>query len=193
MYGLNERLVSARAVASSIGIAVSERWDDKRHAGRTSSNFQQRGQMVPYCQNVWSGFCNVGQIVGVDEEIVRDTFSPVIDGQKKMALRLYHCADAIAPNSAAFVDDGKRFQHVGTLEVAMPKGQDDPDHGLNRTVSVSFLFGGTEIQVRAVDQTSGTQVAAAISFLDRNLEGIPGFAIDRPEEQDEDLGLSLFE
>ena len=113
----------------------------------------------PKCRNVFIPYVNIGE--EVDTGLVK-TFSirPHHPSQTTMLTEIYAIDHRVSPNVPEYVDK-PGFQKVGQFSVTMP----DTSKGLDRLVKFEVKFGGTEIQVRAIDQQSGNEAETAIDFL----------------------------
>jgi hypothetical protein len=159
MYGLRPSVVQARYVKKTYGVAVSCEWNPKKHSDRKKSFRPNEGKLVAFCDGIFSPFCLAGDQLAVDH-VVTQVYTPGEDHQEEMVLKVFE-TDGRAPT---FVDaPGARL--AGTMTLPMPQMTGN----LTRRVQVTMRFGTTEIEISAIDMTSGRDCGARLSCLDPSL------------------------
>ena len=102
-----------------------------------------------------------GDSVDVGHKVKRRK-KPVYEGQQWMDVDIF-CSDNPNVAEVEYVD-APHFQRLGGIRVNMPNAV-NTENELNREVEINFLFGGTEIEVRAKDVTSGSTAKTVIDFI----------------------------
>jgi hypothetical protein len=137
----------------------SER-DDSGVPARHVEFYRRKGRMEKFVTDVFKPFCLAGETIPVDHE-VSSNFGPVKDWQQDVDFELY----ASTKTDVKYTDDPSA-QRIGVIKVKLPtRNRFDelvPNCGLDRSVDVTFKFGGTEIVVEAKELTTGQVVYTKI-------------------------------
>jgi len=156
MFGLNTKAVAVRRSPRTIGYTVAQPWTTPHEeAKQTKVLYTRKGVPVPYCATMFWSFVTIGQEVPAGWSVKKEV-SPIEDGQATMHLQLVSSTSATPVYTT---EDTCRA--IGKLLCPMPILTGD----LNRRVFVTIVFGGTEITVTLLDETSGSTREARIDFL----------------------------
>lgn len=107
-----------------------------------------------YACGRFNAFVKAGDVVEPDSR-VSHVFLPVAKDQTEVILDFY----ATRKREVRYVDE-PGVERIGSLRIEMP----DLSGGVDREVKVTMNFGKTEIEVRAVDRTSGRKCRTTLSF-----------------------------
>lgn len=96
----------------------------------------------------------------VEEGFLKEMFIPVEENQREVNIALY-------TSTARFVEvpDDPKVSQIGSLTVQCPKLEKATR---NRRIKVVFIFGKTELQVRAIDTATNEQVTSSFSFSSKD-------------------------
>jgi len=152
-YGLDPGVICERVMPETIGMQVSDPWNDSLHAGRTkvTNEFGMR-----FCSDCFDPFVAAGEKIMANQQIER-SYIPAWNNQTKMRLSVYG-----SPNPAVTFVTDKGTKIIGYLDV------DIPDVGapmFTRYVDASMKFGGTTILVTATYRRTGKSVNAKFAFM----------------------------
>ncbi|XP_060556291.1 heat shock 70 kDa protein 12B-like [Ruditapes philippinarum] len=104
----------------------------------------------------FSKLLQIGQVVKTGETQVNRTFFTHSKDQKSLIFELY----ASEREDPVYIGDDKCFR-IGQLEMIF----DGDSNTSEREVSLSMLFGGTEIIVEVEDKCTGTKKITSVDFL----------------------------
>lgn len=108
------------------------------------------------CFDIFAIHVRVGQTVKIGDEQQERTFTPVTDDQTSIATHIYASEEQ---NPDLVTEPGS--QHIGSLTIPIP----DTSLGRNREFGTTFLFGGTEVQVKVTDKASKKVYTTRVDFL----------------------------
>ena len=153
IFGHDPTLVHIRRSALTYGVGCLNRFDPGKHP--PEKKVIKDG--VEWCTGVFDGFVFVDQAVSLGHVITR-SYSPAQAGQRSTVITLF----ASEKETVYYVSDPGCYK-VGELRLDMP----DTTGGKRRELTMSMVFGDTEITVEALDMTSGQTARAAIDFLNK--------------------------
>jgi len=156
MFGLKPTIIQSRIVKNTYGIAMSCRWNVRKHLNRTKVWFKQNGILIAYCSEVFNVFARKGERVEF-EQTVCHVFKPVTDDQVSMSLSIY---EAKIDQPSYVTDPGCACLAQVILQMPDLRGN------LDRSVLVTMRFGDTHIELYAFDQTSGKDIRSFVKYLD---------------------------
>jgi hypothetical protein len=151
LYGHNPSSINARVIKYTYGINVAAKFDHHKHPTEKLRIYDGEEN----CIQVFSLLASIGQMVNYGE-VISSSGTPVEADQTSALLDFY----AASEPSPEYVTEPCCMK-IGELSVSMP----DTTGGRSRRVDYKLKFGGTEIEVEAVDQTSGGRAEATIDFL----------------------------
>ncbi|XP_021367114.1 heat shock 70 kDa protein 12B-like [Mizuhopecten yessoensis] len=108
------------------------------------------------CSFAFDRFVKKGNAVKFHEHAQARRYVPVTASQTSIVFSIY----ASNNEKPVYVTDAN-CQKIGEIKVDMP----DTTRGLKRVVCVSMCFGGSEIDIKAVDEDTGQVVRASCDFL----------------------------
>ncbi len=142
MFGLNPFSITSRIAKKTYGISTLGIFDEKKHP----SNKKVMIDGEAFCENIFDAFVLKDESVSVNQEIVK-TYCPVRGAQTIMKIILYY-TDKREVN---YIDE-EGVEKFGELIVNIgEKNQGIED----KLVTVSFLFGNTQIYVIAKNKNTG--------------------------------------
>ncbi|KAH3893758.1 heat shock 70 kDa protein 12B-like isoform X2 [Dreissena polymorpha] len=144
LFGHNEAIVTSRIMPRTYGVACTMEYDKKRH--NKDLTFRDGGKV--WANTVFRKHVTIGQSVKCGEWIVDKDYYPA-DANQTIATIYMFSSDKTDPNHTT--DEGCMF--IGQFDVDFPPC--DEEKKVNRAVSVSMRFGGTEIEVKATNTTTG--------------------------------------
>ena len=153
MFGHDPTLVYIRRSALTYGVGCLNRFVEGKHP--PEKKVIKDG--VEWCTGVFDGFVFSDQAVSLGHMVTR-SYSPAQAGQRSTVITLF----ASEKETVYYVSDPGCYK-VGELRLEMP----DTTGGTRRELTMSMVFGDTEITVEAVDMTSGQTARAAIDFLNK--------------------------
>lgn len=177
-FGLNPHLISQRISKMSFGIECTQAWDDKL-IGRSKESRILGGKEQFYCSKTFSQFCQVGELISVDQAVTRK-FQPSADRQESVILRIL----ATPKKNVKFSDDDS-VTVIGAVTLLIPiqkrpstldakhapsGGKKTDEFGLDRDIVVSMKFGCTEINITAYEALSGNSIECVVDCLDFDLD-----------------------
>ena len=153
LYGHDPTLVHIRRSALTYGVGCLNKFDPERdpHEKKVVKDG------VEWCTGVFDGFVFCDQAVSLGHVVTR-TYSPAQAGQRSTVITLF----ASEKETVYYVSDPGCWR-VAELRLDMP----DTTGGKQRKLSMSMIFGDTEISVEAMDMTSGQTAHAHIDFLNK--------------------------
>ncbi|XP_066285856.1 heat shock 70 kDa protein 12A-like [Branchiostoma lanceolatum] len=150
-FGHTPNLISERISPRTYGIECASDYDSNLHmGGKRVSNV---------CMNAFHKFVEAGEPVLVGTGKLH-TFHPLRPDQTKAKIHVYGTHD-----KDVHVTSAPGVQKLGVTMLDMP----DTTGGTNRQIEVTFLFGDTEIEVKAVDVTTRSKANVEINFLNDDI------------------------
>lgn len=155
VFGHNPKAITERMCKYTYGIRNSHIYDRERCEHRVGQRkLDENGKMR--CYDMFSIHAKSGQTVRLSEELSPLTYCPITDEQITISLDVYRSTH-IEPQ---LVTDPS-CEKIGFLEVPLPDKLLDQ----RRSLSISFLFGGTEIIVKVTVRATGETKELRIDFL----------------------------
>lgn len=151
LFGQDPTLVHIRRSALTYGVGCLNRFVPGNHP--PEKRVIKGG--IEWCTGVFDGFVFCDQAVPLGHVITR-SYSPAQASQRSTVITLF----ASEKESVYYVSDPGCYR-VGELRLEMP----DTTGGKSRELTMSMMFGDTEISVEAVDMTSGQTARATIDFF----------------------------
>ena len=142
MFGLNPFSITSRIAKKTYGISTLGIFDEKKHP--LSKKVIIEGEA--FCENIFDTFVLKNDSVSVNQEIVK-TYCPVRGAQTIMKIILYYTDK----RDVNYIDE-EGVEKFGELIVDIgEKNQGIED----KLVTVSFLFGNTQIYIVAKNKNTG--------------------------------------
>ena len=153
IFGHKPTDIKSRVAKMSYGNSYLTNFDSSKH----DRNYLEVHDGIEKCSKLFEIYVQKGSDVetGFSMEL---SYSPVTDDQNAMTIQLYAVDRTCSTLNPEYVDT-RGFEKIGQVQLEMP------GYGKDRKVDVQVTFGGTEIQVSAVDRESGKSAATTINFL----------------------------
>ncbi|XP_061173861.1 heat shock 70 kDa protein 12A-like [Saccostrea echinata] len=152
LYGHDPTIIKGRAAKYTYGVAINRPFDAKIHP--KSKKELIHGKL--YCKDVFDLHVKRGKIISIHQPPVKKSYVPLYPEQSSAAIRVY-----ASKGSVPQYTDEENCKYLGVLTVNMP----NVEKGLDRKVSALLRFGGTELTVEGIDETSGEKVELQLDFL----------------------------
>ncbi|BES99519.1 heat- shock protein [Nesidiocoris tenuis] len=152
LYGLNPSVVASRRVTHTYGLGVVKPFLNGIHP--IEKLVIRGGQR--WCVDVLERLIESGQPVSVGQ-IVSKKYAPASNSQTEIVLQVY----ATVSKSAQFITDPNVFK-CGKLRLRLPKIPSPS--AVQRKITVSLTFGGTEVTASATDSATGQAVQTCLDF-----------------------------
>lgn len=155
LYGYDPVVITERICRFTYGVESSHesKSDCKHRVGLREVD--EKGKMR--CYGIFSIHARLGQVVKLREEQPAQQYSPLTDDQESVG---FHVFRSSSRKPELTTDPG--CEKIGHLNVPLP----DKHHASDRSVTTTFLFGGTEIVVNVTVNASGESFETRIDFLD---------------------------
>uniref|UniRef100_A0A0K8SVI7 Heat shock 70 kDa protein 12A n=2 Tax=Lygus hesperus TaxID=30085 RepID=A0A0K8SVI7_LYGHE len=150
LYGLNPSVVTSRRVTHTYGLGVVKPFLNGIHP--IEKLVIRGGQR--WCVDVLERLIESGQPVSVGQ-VVSKKYAPASSSQTEIVLQVY----ATVSKSAQFITDPNVFK-CGKLRLKLPKTTSSKP----REITVSLVFGGTEVTASAADSATGQAVQTSLDF-----------------------------
>ena len=153
-FGWNQEKVLSRRAKYTYGCRVSNEFVSGKHPEKYAyCNTEEDGSKTKWCYNVFDKVVTVNQEIKLDETISR-SWNKISHNQTTVQFDVY----VTSKDDATYVtDEGVEF--IGSVTLNFTKG-----NNLNSLTS-QFIFGGTELKVIVVDESSGETVEGSFAFL----------------------------
>ena len=142
MFGLNPFSIASRIAKKTYGISTLGIFDEKKHP-------QNKKVMIDgeaFCENLFDAFVLKDDSVSVNQEITK-TYCPVRGAQTIMKIILYYTDK----RNVSYIDE-EGVKKFGELIVNIG----EKNQGIQeKLVTVSFLFGNTQIYIIAKNKNTG--------------------------------------
>ena len=155
MFGQKPTIVSSRVMATTYGFGITNNFDPKKH----DPNKKIVVEGIAMCEDIFDIVVKENDVVEVGET-KRFTRSPLYSNQTAVRFPFYTSTD---PN-VKYTTDSSVGPSMGALVVDSP----DTSKGRNRNIELCIFYGGTEIKVTGVDETSGSAATVYLDFLTKS-------------------------
>ncbi|XP_033742407.1 heat shock 70 kDa protein 12A-like [Pecten maximus] len=153
IYGHAPNIITSRVCRFTYGVACNRKFKE----GKDKAEYRVKGAKGDSrCLNGFKIFSPKDQSVDLGTAVQKYTFH--VSGAKETGIDLpVYASEDINPD---YVTD-ESCQRLGILKIEMP----DTSRGLDRSVEVEMIFGGTEIEVKAIDTKTKQETLASFSFV----------------------------
>lgn len=156
LFGHKPTAIKSRVSKKTYGIKIRREYIPGVHVER---HLIQRSDGKIECRNIFDRYVLKGE--GIDTGFTKTvTYFAVESDQTGMGIVLYAIDRYVAEDEILYCDDPS-VEEIGRFTIDMP----DTRGGLNREVQLDIEFGGTEIQIRGTDVTTGNVAETKIDFL----------------------------
>ncbi|XP_060603557.1 heat shock 70 kDa protein 12B-like [Ruditapes philippinarum] len=153
IYGHNPSSISERILKYTYGTNYTPLFIEGVHPeNKRYKDTDNRNR----CRDVFNKLVTTGQTVKMGETQVKEIYSTVSSEQRFMPFKLI----ASEREDPVYCDDDGCFE-IGVLVIEF----DEESSTSNRVVSLSLLFGGTEIVVEVEDKCTGKKKITSVDFL----------------------------
>ncbi|XP_060555962.1 heat shock 70 kDa protein 12B-like, partial [Ruditapes philippinarum] len=153
IYGHTPTSISERILKYTYGTNYAPIFIEGVHP--ESKRFKAKDGSIR-CNDVFSKLVTTGQIVKTGETQITRTYYTLSSDQKAMLCTIY----ASEREDPVYIDDDGCFE-IGLLRIEF----DEENNTSQREVSLSMLFGGTEIIVEVEDKYTGKKKITSVDFL----------------------------
>ncbi|KAL5012577.1 hypothetical protein ScPMuIL_011128 [Solemya velum] len=152
IYGHNPRTILERKCKYTYGIEITPEFDEDRH----DENHKIVVNDVDRCDNVFSRHVAIGRTVKVGEPQQEKSYVPIYEDQDGVIVKVFASTKL---NPMYTTDDS--CVKLGKMSLDLP-----PSSGKGeRSFKVQMFYSGTEIEVKARDESSGETAKASFDFL----------------------------
>ncbi|KAL3879594.1 hypothetical protein ACJMK2_031883 [Sinanodonta woodiana] len=153
IFGHSPSSVSHRVCKYTYGISTTSTFDNKKHDIKKRIHRDE----TTLCSDLFAKYVEIGESVALNVATKAESFIPTTESQSSVGVEIY----ASTHKSPMYVtDDGclkLGYVSVNILDKSVPRDE--------RCVLVSMTFGGTEIEVTATEERTGTITKATVNFL----------------------------
>jgi hypothetical protein len=152
IYGHNTTVIAQRICKYTYGNSESHEFSPQCSHPPSRTSYVKG---VKYCHDIFFAHVHAGDIIKLGDERKVHQYSPIVPWLTEMTFKIY-CTEERYP--ALVTSPG--CVNLGSVTIPIP----DTTRGLSRSVDLSFLFGGTEIEVKVKDPREGTVRKVTVSF-----------------------------
>lgn len=156
LFGHNLQIFRSRIMRKTYGVATNALFDRKVHD--PSKKWLNKDDNKSYCKHIFDIHVRRGDSVKLLEKQPSKSYTPLHRKQKVMSIPLYEYPDR-AGTDIMYITDPKCKQ-IGSIKVDI---KDNPE-GRDRTVTVTMIYGGTQLSVIAVDESTKLEINSNIEF-----------------------------
>ncbi|KAK3600051.1 hypothetical protein CHS0354_012742 [Potamilus streckersoni] len=153
IFGHSPSSIIQRVCKYTYGIEICVPFNNQIHDIMRRKEFHDG----PYCTEVFNKHVTMGQIVAIDQCTEPQCYTPVTEDATSIRINIY----ASLKNSPLYVTDDGCVKlgcvKVSILDMSVPLEE--------RSVLVTMTFGGTEIEVIAIEKRTGKATTATVHFL----------------------------
>jgi hypothetical protein len=152
LFGINPNLIETRIAKYTIGMGVSDIWNEEIHSGKGTKYYDEDTKKWR-CKDCFCKFIEVNQKLKINEEISERSFS--MNNPRSGTLTFYR---SLKPNPIFTFEKGveKIAECILDAEKDYPVGE--------RDAKVYMKFGGTFIDVQGVHIKSGKKCKVKFKF-----------------------------
>ncbi|XP_060562930.1 heat shock 70 kDa protein 12A-like [Ruditapes philippinarum] len=154
IFGHNPTSIAERVGKYTYGERISHLTTNNCTHSRLNTKLDDNGNMR--CFDIFRIHVKIGQSVKLGEEQLERISSPLYDTQTSVGFEIY----ASSKPTPVFVTDPD-CSKIGSFSIPIP----DTSLGKARKFGTTFLFGGTEIEVKVVDKATGKVTKRTVDFL----------------------------
>ena len=152
IYGHEPKTIAARKAKRTYGIASTLPFDPKIHPSSKKRVFDNEAR----CMDIFSKHVTKGDTLNFDEAQSEESYQPTTADQTAMTIKIYTSTE----DDPRYVTDNS-CTLLGRMEVDMS----DTRGGKNRNVICKMRFGGTELEVEAVETKTNKVSKCKLNFL----------------------------
>lgn len=152
LFGYDPKTIEERIAKYTYGIGTNADFDPQKHDPSKKKNINGRDM----CTDIFHKHVTKGQVLRIDEVQSEESYNPITADQKSINFTVYISQEL---NPKYVTDDD--CEEMGQMNVDIP----DTTGGLNRSVIVKMIFGGTELHLEAMVKRTGRVTKAKFNFL----------------------------
>lgn len=153
IYGHSPTTIAERVCKYTYGVKTSHGKSDNCKHPPAKTSTTSDGTIM--CNNIFDIHVKEGETVTVGKALEEQSYIPVSDDQTALTFNIF----ATSSRNPHFTTE-PGCQNIGTLSVPLPIEQ-----GKKRSVGTSMKFGGTEIEVKVVNKSTGEVSTKFVDFL----------------------------
>ncbi|WAQ94408.1 HS12A-like protein [Mya arenaria] len=150
IFGHNPNAITERISKFTYGVRTTRLFDEAIHDEKNKKPSEDGAR----CHNLFSKHVEIGQKLKVGEPQIQKRYGTTESDQTSLSFSIFTTYEK---DPIYTTDPG--CTHVGTLTVPISGS------GLDRWVTVRFIFGGTEIDIEATEESTGKVHHLKIDFL----------------------------
>lgn len=150
LFGHRPDYVQIRVMRFTYGVKTTHRFDPCKHDERN----RKETDGVMRCYNIFEKYVLKNEAVQAGQRVCKD-FHTVHKNQKLIGFSIYVSTD----ENPKYTSDATCTQ-LCKIKLDLP----DPSENI-RTVDVEFVFGNTEIAIRATDRDSGKEIKTKLNLI----------------------------
>ncbi|KAK3085591.1 hypothetical protein FSP39_005798 [Pinctada imbricata] len=150
LYGNEPQTISERSIKYSYGVKTAPEFDEKKHDPKRK--FESGGKTR--CSSVFSSFMHANTVVPINAEVVKK-YQTNEAYQKILPIEVFYSIS----DDPRYTDESC-VQRLGIMEVEIPNPSKE-----RRKVEVHFFFGGTEMEIVALDLETNTPCEYSFNLL----------------------------
>lgn len=157
IFGHDPNFIAERKLKFTYGVSkVHPKTEECQHSpGETKELLG-----ILHCLNIFDVHVHAGQIVKFGEELPERVYQPLHPLASEINVELYSSTEL----NPTFVTD-KGCRRIGSMKIPLTSNFLTVLMGGN-PFGVTFLFGGTEIKVEAVNKVTGSKTEVVLDYLD---------------------------
>ncbi|KAL3857037.1 hypothetical protein ACJMK2_011737 [Sinanodonta woodiana] len=152
LYGQDPDIFKSRISRFTYGTDVCIPFNPAEHPSEKKM-VNSTGRIL--CKDVFSIHVRSNQIVFLNEEQPAQAYNPLEKDQKQMRCDIYQ-TESVEPKYVT--DEG--CEKIAVILIEMP----DVTGGTSRKVEVTMIYGGTELRVKCIDETTGKEFKTCINY-----------------------------
>ena len=156
LYGHDPLIFNSRICRATYGIETNRPFDPEIHKEEKKWRNKESGE--DWCKDIFGVHVKKGSSVKLGDAQPSRVYTPAYKDQTSVPLSIFmSTADNL--NTLVYTTD-EHCKKVGEIVVEMP----DTTGGTDRKVTVTMIYGGTELDVIAKNELSGEECKAKIRF-----------------------------
>ena len=155
LFGWNQDKIVSRRSKHTYGYGYSTKFVSGKHSEKRAYYARgKNGEKIKNCDYLFCKLVTVNQEVKVNETIDR-IISPLNIDQTNVSLHIH-----VTNKDDVMYTDEEDVEEVGKVNYIFP----NVEKGFDREIRIRFMFGGTEIKVKVIDEAS-QQTISESSFI----------------------------
>ncbi|XP_021355916.1 heat shock 70 kDa protein 12A-like isoform X2 [Mizuhopecten yessoensis] len=152
IFGHRPKTISARKAKCTYGISTNKKFKPSRH----DHSKKKTVNGVDYCTELFDKHVRVGTTLKIGQAQSDQKYNPLYENQTCLDFPVYQSSE----EDPDYVTDGS-CTYMGNMSVTIP----DTAVGTDKSVRVKMIFGGTELKLEAIQESTGKVTEAKFNFL----------------------------